>query len=289
MSAVNRGTTVPAPKLHVEAFAQSILAKFGLRSGTYNGHEPSADLALDTFANRQQGDGIVQHAIEHWDFYGLLYTIWRQMINSQDGRGWRWMGDRGSDTDNHLDHVHDSFRGWGPAVPDANDTVPPGTRSCEEQIWMQGDEGDCVIGIQDHLNRYDAGLVVDGDYGPATRAAVTKFQNTHGLAADGVVGLKTWPILISGEITTTPVAPPRPVPPTPYVPPLPRLMWKGMSGSDVRQVQERLKAQGAKITVDGDFGPQTRAKVIIHQAAWRLDADGVVGPNTWATLWVDLP
>jgi hypothetical protein len=288
MSTVLRGATVPAPRPHVQAFADAIFEKFGTPSGTYNGHDPTPDRALDTFASKAQGDGIVQFGIANWDLFGLMYHIWRQMINSQDGRGWRWMGDRGSPTQNHMDHVHDSFNEWGPAVPGTSEPAAPAL-TCEEQIWMQGDEGDCVIGIQDHLNRYDAGLVVDGDYGPATRAAVTKFQQVHGLAPDGVVGLKTWPVLISGVPTVTPIAPPRPVPPTPNVPPLPRMMWKGMSGPDVRQVQERLHAHGADITIDGDFGPQTRAKTIIHQAAWRLDADGVVGPDTWATLWVDLP
>lgn len=288
MSAVNRGDNVPAPRPHVEAFAQTLVHLVGLRSGTYHGHDPSPDRALDTFANRQQGDYICIIALDRWTHFGLMYIIWRQQINSQDGRGWRWMGDRGSDTQNHFDHTHTSFNASGSAIP-IDDGQPALT--CEQQIWMQGDEGDCVIGIQDHLNRHGAGLVVDGDFGPATRGAVVKFQADHNLAADGVVGARTWEVLLGGSMPATPpvIATPIPVPPVTNVPPLPRMMWKGHTGSDVRQVQERLKAHGHNIVIDGDFGPQTRAKVIIHQAAWKLDADGVVGPYTWATLWVDLP
>jgi uncharacterized protein YbdZ (MbtH family) len=40
---------------------------------------------------------------------GLKYVIWKQRINS--GSGWRAMGDRGSLTQNHYDHVHITFSG----------------------------------------------------------------------------------------------------------------------------------------------------------------------------------
>src|SRR5262249_9714246 len=45
-----------------------------------------------------------------------------------------------------------------------------------------------VARLQAELNKHGAELVVDGDYGPKTRAAVVRFQQANGLAADGIAG-----------------------------------------------------------------------------------------------------
>lgn len=44
-------------------------------------------------------------------------------------------------------------------------------------------------------------LVADGCFGSLTEEAVKKFQREHNLAADGVVGPKTWEVLLAVEAT----------------------------------------------------------------------------------------
>ena len=35
-------------------------------------------------------------------------------------------------------------------------------------------------------------IEVDGDFGPKTKEAVMKFQESYGLTKDGIIGKKTW-------------------------------------------------------------------------------------------------
>jgi peptidoglycan hydrolase-like protein with peptidoglycan-binding domain len=49
----------------------------------------------------------------------------------------------------------------------------------------------CVTELQELLNKHGAHLGVDGDFGPATLAAVKSYQASHGLSVDGIVGPAT--------------------------------------------------------------------------------------------------
>jgi Putative peptidoglycan binding domain len=79
------------------------------------------------------------------------------------------------------------------------DTTPTGTTPTDtvtsvptEATLRAGDSGSSVTSLQKALNQlgYDAGTA-DGNYGAATTAAVTAFQNDKGLTADGVAGATT--------------------------------------------------------------------------------------------------
>lgn len=74
---------------------------------------------------------------------------------------------------------------------------------------------------------------------------------------------------------------------TPPFDPMPMIAM-GDKGDAVSYCQRRLVAHGHNVYVDGDFGPITRARVQIHQSAWRLIPDGIVGPKTWPTLIINL-
>lgn len=104
---------------HVQGFANAAKKSIPIlgQIGTYNGHSPSRERALDIFASRVAGDTLCEFALNNWDRFGLWYIIWRQHIyNPSISASWRKMEDRGSITNNHFDHVHLSFLATGPAI-----------------------------------------------------------------------------------------------------------------------------------------------------------------------------
>ena len=58
-----------------------------------------------------------------------------------------------------------------------------------------------------------------------------------------------------------------------------RTLKIGMKGDDVRRLQQALK-----LYPDGIFGKLTEEAVKQFQAKYGLDADGIVGPHTWALI-----
>ncbi|MBF2002839.1 MAG: peptidoglycan-binding protein [Synechococcales cyanobacterium M58_A2018_015] len=56
------------------------------------------------------------------------------------------------------------------------------------------------------------------------------------------------------------------------------------TGPMVAEMQELLYAHGYPLRVDGDFGWRTEVAVKTYQRRNNLRVDGVVGPETWASL-----
>lgn len=70
---------------------------------------------------------------------------------------------------------------------------------------------DEIKALQSKLNKYGAGIIVDGVVGANTKNAIARFQASNGLAADGIVGPVTADKLNSGDseqiTVSTPFAP----------------------------------------------------------------------------------
>ena len=130
-----------------------------------------------------------------------------------------------------------------------------GAADCAALVLRTGDRGFCVGELQRALKIPD-----DEDFGPVTKQAVVDFQQRAWLRVDGIVGSQTWAALGASACST-------------------RVLRFGDRGDCVGRVQRTLG-----ITDDSVFGPATRQAVLEFQVAAGLDADAVVGVETWAAL-----
>ncbi len=173
---------------HVQRFADALCSTAGACTiSTYEGHHPDRSRALDILVSSaygampddfRLGDDVANFTLNEGTSFGVWYVIWRQEINSLDGRGWRAMADRGSITQNHFDHCHVSFE-EGPSLP----------------VLREGDQGAAVARLQQLLHQHGFNIDVDGIFGSQTTGAVLEFQASRGLDQDGVVGPMTWAAL----------------------------------------------------------------------------------------------
>ena len=131
-------------------------------------------------------------------------------------------------------------------------------------VLEPGAKGPGVRALQCFLNDADYGpLVVDGIYGDQTRAAVRKVEaSLEGPAPHpGRIDAGMWVLLISRSLGDG-------------------TLEVGSKGADVVTLQRALRAAGGTLTVNGDFGSETKRVVRRFQQANRIGDDGVVGDET---------
>lgn len=138
--------------------------------------------------------------------------------------------------------------------------------------------GNAVKALQRNLNQLEGlALEVDGEFGPATKAALEVFQRQHKLTVDGEYGPASAAMIKAALAGMS-----APVKPTPKPPAAATLAVDGAFGPGTCAAMQRaLNQHGAKLTVDGAVGPRTNTALQQHL---RVTANGQIGPQTVRAL-----
>lgn len=176
------------------------------------------------------------------------------------GRGLGWNGARANDFGwrrtvsseswhYEYDAARDKYRGQGAA---AGSSSSGGPSIRDVQAWLK--------------ENIDSSIVIDGIDGPATQAAVKKYQAILGITQDGVWGAGT-----EAE----------------------HRKWHPANALYGRQwvvaIQDKLNRLGyGPIATDGLDGQGTRDRVLKFQQEHSLIADGIAGPSTNAAMDIAL-
>lgn len=157
-----------------------------------------------------------------------------------------------------------------------------GKRQLGSRVLREGMRGSDVKTLQSDLTKAGYRTPAIGIFGPITKGNVNRFARRHHLRANGVVTrtfvrrLKS--AIRSASTVKTPKsagAAPAPAAASTTNTLGQRTLQEGMSGPDVSQLQTDLSAAGYPTSVDGQFGPATKASVVSFQQANNLTADGV--------------
>lgn len=170
-----------------------------------------------------------------------------------------------------------------------------GTASAAGRNLSHGLSGDDVFRLQSLLA--DHGYFLEeptGYFGEITLQALLDFQSDAGLEVDGIAGPITQGYLgldTDDDEDTTASSQTRTVSAnTTSGNPFSRVLSIGSSGADVTALQQLLAVLGYFDEVPtGYFGPITEDAVIMFQAEYGLDTDGVVGPITAGQLTGTVP
>lgn len=151
-----------------------------------------------------------------------------------------------------------------------------------------GSSGDDVATVQRRLTELGYyTTTVTGEYGTATVAAVTAFQQQNGLSVDGVAGRKTYQMLFSSAARPAPLPTAQPTASPTQTATSYTLLKSGSKGDAVTALQNRLKALGYTVNVNGTYDATTTSAVKSFQTNNYLTVDGLAGNETQTILYSD--
>ncbi|MCL2522695.1 MAG: peptidoglycan-binding protein [Erysipelotrichales bacterium] len=163
----------------------------------------------------------------------------------------------------------------------------------------EGSSGADVRMLQQYLNRIRVNYPLipqvnpNGQFDAATKRAVETFQGIFNLTKDGIVGRATWYRIVQLYVAVTRLAAMDSegkwiglgaTPPTATI-------REGSRGSNVTKLQYLLNYISEfyetidPVIQDSSFRKSTTDSVRAFQKQFGLNADGIVGPNTWRKLY----
>lgn len=228
-------------------------------------------------ANPQQGDIVFfdWSGDGHCDHTGI-FDSW---LDASKKQFYSWEGNTELGADSDGGKVMKRKRSVTAVKAFASPAVLGGTTALLSNIIQQGDTGAGVTQIQKLLWQLSYPIEVDGEFGPQTKNAVLAFQKDHFLEQTGIVSPELKAAMaevlyyknISNAKTSTA-----------------SYLRQGNAGAAVLELQKILKQKLglANLKTDGIFGSDTLNAVIKFQQQNHLDADGVVGPKTFAALGI---
>ncbi len=182
--------------------------------------------------------------------------------------------------------------------------TPVASSNLFTRVLTVGSSGADVRLLQQRLNSLGYTIATTGAgsrgsettfFGQATRAALVRYQIAKGLPnKTGTLDLATQISLSTGATIVIPTIPSTPVVTAPVVSTsFTRDLRVGMTGADVKLLQQILNKQGFVIATTGIgspglegtyFGPKTSTALVRFQSAKGLPAVGWAGPKTRAYL-----
>lgn len=181
--------------------------------------------------------------------------------------------------------------------------------STEYRPLQYGSSGEDVKQLQTRLTElgYYTGKI-SGNYLDGSQAAISAFQQRNGLTATGKADVDTQTLLFSGQAigkndrggaaTPTPIpinsflvdedAPDQAVATPEESVPFDGNVKRGAKGTKVKKIQTRLTELGYYSgPISGNFLAKTSAAVKAFQTQNGLEADGIIGEETWNLLFND--
>lgn len=240
------------------------------------------DWKVDAATQREQADEVFDWLLKTRDGeahallrrLGVMYIIFDKKILGAYNVDEGWRDYNGSNP--HTDHVHFSF-GWDGANQETSWWTGRGEPTfCEKAnldfkkypALKDGDSGDEVTAAQcllDKSGRPTTDGDPNGEYDKATAKSVKQFQADIGLKETGEIDSHTWTALLGRGSNVQ--------------------LQEGEEGRNVSRLQRALTAAlETTVPIDGKFTAETTAAAKKYQEKAGLDADGIVGVNTWRAL-----